>query len=86
MHSKIGSKQYRLRVGAAGIEIKFVSALVHGRLQGLAGLELGHIGGGNLNPLTRPWVAACGGFTMTNAKCTEANETYFRATFKGGSD
>ena len=72
--------------GAAGTGIRIENGLVDRRLQCLAGLELRHIPGSNLNPLTRPRVAARGGFTMTNAKGTEANETYFRASLKGGSD
>ena len=62
------------------------NVLVDSRFQCLAGLELRYILGRNLNPLTRPRVAACGGFTMTNAKGTEANETYFRASLKSGND
>ncbi len=72
--------------GAAGTGIRIETGLVDRSLQCLAGLELRHIGGGNLNPLTRPRVAACRGVTMTNAKGTEANETYFRASLKSGSD
>ncbi len=72
--------------GAAGTGIRNENSLVDRSLQCLAGLELRYILGSNLNPLTRPRVAAHGGLTMTNAKCTEANETYFRATLKGGSD
>ncbi len=72
--------------GAAGKGIRIGNGLVDRSLQCLAGLEFRHILGGNLNPLTRPRVAACGGVTMTNAKGTEANETHFRAALKGGSD
>ncbi len=68
----------------SGIPIE--NGLVDRSLQCLAGLELRYILGSNLNRLTRPRVAARGGFTMTNAKGTEANETYFRASLKGGSD
>ncbi len=72
--------------GAASTGIPIENGLVDRSLQCLAGLELRYILGSNLNPLTRPRVAACGGVTMTNAKGTEANETYFRASLKGGSD
>ena len=72
--------------GAAGTGIRNANGLFDRSLQCLAGLELRYILGSNLNPLTRPRVAACGGFTMTNAKGTEANETYFRASLKSGSD
>ncbi len=72
--------------GAAGMGILIDNGLVDRSLQYLAGLELRYIRGGNLNPLTRPRVAACGGVMMTNAKGTEANETHFRASLKGGSD
>ena len=66
--------------------IRIENGLVDRSLQCLSRLELRYILGGNLNPLTRPRVAACGGVTMTNAKGTEANETYFLAALKGGSD
>ncbi len=72
--------------GAASTGIRIGNGLVDRSLQSLARLEFWYILGSNLNPLTRPRVAACGGVTMTNAKGTEANETYFRASLKGGSD
>ncbi len=72
--------------GTAGTGIRNENGLVDRSLQCLAGLELRYIPGRNLNPLTRPRVAACGGVTMTNAKGTEANETHFRVSLKGGSD
>ncbi len=72
--------------GAAGTGIRINNGLVDRSLQCLARLELGHIPGSNLNPLTRPRIAAHGGFTMRDAEGTEANETYFRASLKGGSD
>ncbi len=72
--------------GAASTGIRIGNGLVDRSLQCLAGLEFRHILGGNLNPLTRPRVAACGGVTMTNAKGTEANETDFIASSEGGSN
>ena len=72
--------------GAAGTGIRIENGLVDRSLQCLAGLEFRYIPGGNLNPLTRPRVAACGGVTMTDAKGAEANETHYRASLKGGSD
>ena len=69
-------------MGAAGIEIKFVSALVHGSLQGLAGFELGYVGGRDLDPFARPGVAARRSGPVSNAEGTEANETNFRTTRK----
>ena len=72
--------------GAASMGIRNENGLVDGSLQCLAGLELRYILGSNLNPLTRPRVAAHAGLTMTNAKGTEANETHVRASLKGGSD
>ncbi len=65
--------------GTAGTEFEIETTLVDCALQGLAGLELGHIGGGNLNSLTRPRIAARGGFAVRNAKGSEANESNFRA-------
>ena len=78
--------RYRLRQWRSRYWIPNGNGLVDRGLQCLAGLELRYILGGNLNLLTRPWVAAGGGVTMTNAKGAEANETYFRAFLKGGSD
>ncbi len=72
--------------GAAGKGIRIGNGLVDRSLQCLARLELRYIPGRNLNPLTRPRIAARGGFTMRDAEGTEANKTYFRASLKGGSD
>ncbi len=72
--------------GAAGTGIAIENGLVDRSLQCLTGPEPRYIGGSNLNPLTRLRIAACGGVTMTNSKSTEANETYFRAALKGGTD
>ncbi len=66
--------------GIAGTEFEIEWTLVDCGLQCLAGLELRHIGGCNLNSLTRPRIAARGGFTVRNAKGSEANESNFRAS------
>ena len=63
-----------------------VNALVNGSFQGLAGFKLRYVGGSNLNPLPRPRVAACGGFTMRDAESAKADETDFRSVSKGGSN
>jgi len=72
--------------GAAGTGIRNEYGLVDRSLQCLAGLELRYIPGRNLNPLTRPRVAARGGLAMRDAEGTEADETHLRASLKGGSD
>ncbi len=65
--------------GTAGTEFEIETNLVDRGLQCFAGLELGHIGGRDLNSLPRPRIAARGGFTVRNAKGSEANESNFRA-------